>query len=280
MGFPYPGLRVCQHWGSEALGIVGRSARVAPDLGSALRCVVRSLHLHDRGAVPYLWTGHDQAVFGYSFYCTDVMGTAHIYDTALAIAHNLVRELVGPEWRARELRHFRYQSEHLGPFRDLFDARLRFGAPQAAIVFPTADLERPLASADPRRFSAALIELASLNGRSGGGLAQQVRRELLRLLASGAGLDRHACDRGAVAAMLALHPRTLNRRLRAEGTTFAAELARARYDIARGLLRDSRLQVGDIAVTLGYAETASFNRAFRQWSGATASDWRARYVRR
>lgn len=278
-GCPYPGLQVCQPGGGEALGIVGRTARLAPDLGAALRCVVRSLHLHDRGAVPYLRADSDQAVFGYSFYSTGVMGTAHIYDTALAIAYDLIRELVGQDWRASEVRHFRDPSDVVSPFRDLFAARLRFGASQAAIVFPAADLKRPLASADQQRFRAALIDLASLDVRNGGSLAQQVRRELLRLLAAGGGLEKHACKRAALAAMLRLHPRNLNRRLQSEGTTFAAELARARYDIARALLRDTRLQIGDIAATLGYAETAPFARAFRYWSGTTASDWRDRQSR-
>jgi hypothetical protein len=184
-GCPHPGLEVCGHWGSEALGILGRTARLAPDLGASLRCVVRSLHLHDRGAVPYLWTGQGQAVLGYSFYSTDIRGTAHIYDTALTIGYNLIRELVGPQWRAREIRHFRDHSPGLGPFHDRFGTRVRFGAPQVAIVFPAADLKRPLASADPRLFAAALLELASLDAGIGGGVAHRVRRELLRRLASG-----------------------------------------------------------------------------------------------
>jgi AraC-like DNA-binding protein len=275
-GCRYPGLQVCQHWGTEALGVVGRTVRLAPDLGSALRCLIRSLHLHDRGAVPYLWTSHEQAVFGYTFYCSDVIGTAHIYDTALAIGFNLISELAGPEWRATEVRHFREQSTDLKPFREQFVARVQFGAPLAAIVFPKSDLKLPLAGADPDRYAAALVELAALDTRSGDGIAHKVRRELLRLLASGAGGGVDAFGREAMAAMFALHPRTLNRRLRAEGTTFSAELARARYDIARELLRATRLQVGDIAAALGYAETASFDRAFRHWSGTTASAWRAR----
>lgn len=84
-----------------------------------------------------------------------------------------------------------------------------------------------------------------------------------------------ALDRETVAKPFALHPRTLNRRLRAEGTTFSALLAQVRSDIARELPRDTGLAVQDIGYALGYAGTAPFTVAFRGWSGMTAAAWRS-----
>jgi AraC-like DNA-binding protein len=78
-----------------------------------------------------------------------------------------------------------------------------------------------------------------------------------------------------VARLFAIHPRTLNRRLHAEGTTFNALLSEIRYNVARQLLRDTHLQTADIALILGYAESASFNHAFRRWSATTATAWRS-----
>jgi AraC-like DNA-binding protein len=73
--------------------------------------------------------------------------------------------------------------------------------------------------------------------------------------------------------------RTLNRRLTAGGTSYARLLARARYDVARELLRDTRLPVQDIALVLGYSGTGPFTHAFRRWSGTTAARWRERHAR-
>jgi AraC-like DNA-binding protein len=273
-GCAYPGLELGRHSGIEVLGAVGRAARLAPDVGSALRCLILNMHLHDRGAVPYLWISGEQALFGYTLYCPDVVGTDHIYDGAIAIAQNLIQELAGPEWRPTEVRLFRDPPADIGPFRDHFRARLRFMADQAGVVFPSADLQRRLPSADPVRYAAALRDLESLDVFSGYRLADKVLRVLRHSMVSGAGLGEAAFDRATVAGLFALHPRTLNRRLRAEGTRFSALLAAARYDIARELLRDTRLPIDAVARMLGYSDTVSFIHAFRRWSGTTATAWR------
>ena len=274
-GCRYPGLELGRHHGLGVVGAVGRAARWAPDVGSGLNCLTLHLHLHDRGSIPYLWTDGDQAMLGYTLHCAEITGTDHIYDGALAISHNMIRDLAGPTWRAAEVRLFRDPVDDPTPFYQHFQANLRFGAQQSAIVFPASDLRRPCVSADPERYASALRDLESLDATTGGGLRDKVLRLLLRLFVTGAGVTGKVPDRTAVAALFSLHPRTLNRRLRAEGTSFAALLSQARYDVARELLRDTRLPVDDIAFLLGYSETAAFIHAFRRWSGMTASQWRS-----
>lgn len=278
-GCRYPGIELARHWGLDVLGAVGRAARLAPNVGAALRCVTLNMHLHDRGAVPYLWTSGDHAVFGYTLYCPDVLGTEHIYDAALTIVHNILRELAGTGWRATEVRLFRDAPVDMTPFREHFRSPLRFAAEQASIVFPAADLARPSANADPARFAAALRDLEALDASFGGGLSDKVQRLLMSLMVTGACLGDTALDRAAVSKLLGLHPRSLNRRLRAEGTTFAALLTDSRYVIARELLRDTRLPVDAIAALLGYAQAASFDHAFRRWSTTTATAWRSLFGR-
>lgn len=252
---------------------MGRTGCHAPDVGTALRTLSLDLHLHDRGAVLSLWEGKREAIFGYTLYCPDVPGTDHIYDAALAIAKNVVQELAGPDWKAIEVRLSREKPKDIRPYRRHFRARLRFGTAHSVIVFPAADLARPLAGTNPSAYAAGLRELDGMDAERGGGLAGKVRRLLRRLFVTGSGAD--GVDLRAVARLFAIHPRTLNRRLRAEGTTFSAILAEVRYDVALQLLRDTHLQTRDIAFVLGYSDSASFNHAFRRWSGTTSTAWRA-----
>lgn len=77
----------------------------------------------------------------------------------------------------------------------------------------------------------------------------------------------------------ALHttPRTLIRRLDADGTSFQAIKDGLRRDIA---IR--RLQVGDasieaIAQDVGFSSAASFHKAFLRWTGSTPSTYRSRH---
>jgi len=73
----------------------------------------------------------------------------------------------------------------------------------------------------------------------------------------------------AVTKRLAVSPRTLQRQLREEGTTYQAVLAGTREDLARHYLRRGNLRTGEIAYLLGYDDTNSFYRAFRTWTGTT-----------
>ena len=271
---PYPGLEFGRRLGLEVLGILGRAIKTAPDVGTALRSLILYFHLHDRGAIPSLWQSADRAMFGYTLYCPNLTGVDHIYDAALAISHNVLSGLVGREWTSTEVHMFRAPPEDVEPFRQHFRARLRFGTEHAAIVFPADHLTRPLPGADTIAYGKALRDLEDIEGASEPGLFEnKIRRVLHRKLIGGEG--PYGIELHEVARLFELHPRTLNRRLRNEGTSFNALLSEARYRIAQQLLRDTHLPIGEIAFLLGYAESASFNHAFRRWSGTTATAWRS-----
>ena len=270
---PHPGLELGRHSSLDALGMLGQAVRLAADVGTALRALILDFHVHDRGAVLSLWHNEHQAMLGYTVCSPDVPGTDHIYDGALAIANNFVAELARRDWKATEVRLYREKPKNIEPYRRHFRAPLRFSAAHAAIVFPATDLARPLANANPDAYARALRDLEDMDAVCGIDLASKTRHVLRRLFVSGSGAD--GVDVQTVAQLFALHPRTLHRRLHAEGTTFSALLEESRYEIARQLLRDTQMQATEIACALGYADSTAFTRAFRRWSGTTTTGWRA-----
>ena len=273
-GIEYPGFELGRHAGLEVLGKVGQLMFFASDFGTALRALIRQFHLHDRGAVPVLWDRGSEALFGYTLYSPGIPGTDHIYDAALAIAINTFKELLGKEWQPTEVQMFRDPPENRSDFKRHFGSRIRFGAQHAAVVFKTADLDRPLPGADPKAYARLNRELEQIDVMTGGAsLSNRVRRLLRGMFASGAGL--HGIDLPRTARLLELHPRTFTRHLRSEEETFSNILEQVRYEFAQQMLRDTSLLIEDIALLLGYAESASFNHAFRRWSGKTATAWRS-----
>ena len=80
-----------------------------------------------------------------------------------------------------------------------------------------------------------------------------------------------------IANELSMQPRTLNRRLQAEGTTFRELISEARFEVACRLLKVTSMQIADIARALGYANAAGFSHAFQRWSGTPPSEWRSNY---
>lgn len=81
---------------------------------------------------------------------------------------------------------------------------------------------------------------------------------------------------GEIASQLCVHERTLNRRLREEGTSFQLGLDNVRYAIARQYLAESSMPISRIAAVLTYADVSAFSRAFKRWSGMTPAEWRSR----
>jgi AraC-like DNA-binding protein len=70
----------------------------------------------------------------------------------------------------------------------------------------------------------------------------------------------------AVARLLGIGVRTLQRRLRQEGTSYRAILERQRAERALALVGETELALGEIATALGFADQAHFTRAFRRWT--------------
>jgi len=92
-------------------------------------------------------------------------------------------------------------------------------------------------------------------------------------------LIRHAighgcCNLGQVARRLAISPRTLQRRLAAQGITFKDLLIELRMELARHLLEGTNMPMGQLAQRVGYTEASAFTRAFRQHTGKTPKRWR------
>ena len=68
-----------------------------------------------------------------------------------------------------------------------------------------------------------------------------------------------------------MSPRTLRRKLTEAGTSYRALQDEVRQALAEELLSTGALTVSDVALRLGYAEAASFIRAFKRWTGRTPS---------
>ena len=272
-GCPHFGLLVGRQGGISSLGIVGLLSQHLPDVRTALRNIILHLHLHDRGAVPTLEVQNETAMLGYAIYQKNVASTDQIYDGAMAIAFNLMKALCGPKWQPSEVLLCHAEPADREPYRALFKVPPRFDAERTALVFPATWLDQPMHGVNPQLRRILEAEVEALKILSDGDFVSQLRRILQSLIVAGC----PSVDQTAL--LLAMHRRTLNRRLNALGITFKQLLDETRFEIAQQLLRDTRMPVVDIAVTLNYTGASAFTRAFRRWSGASPAAWRAVFQR-
>ena len=103
--------------------------------------------------------------------------------------------------------------------------------------------------------------LRSLGNRQDGedALVDQLRRMLADLMAGG------EANADAVSRRLRVSRRTLQRRLKAEKTSFQKILNEVRAELAVRYLSDERLKSLEIAMLLGYSNLSSFTTAFKSW---------------
>ncbi|RQT82016.1 AraC family transcriptional regulator [Burkholderia cepacia] len=155
-------------------------------------------------------------------------------------------------------------------YRAYFGCPIRYGASRNALVLKSTDLGRPFPGHNPELLDmltpALTAALGEIDARSP--IREQVKVVLKRCLASG------RPELSGVARDLGMSERTLQRRITDEGTTFRDLLAEARQELWRRLLADPAAGIDEVSCLLGYQDTSSFYRAFRDWEGITPNRWR------
>jgi len=247
------------------MGLVGELVRNSPTVGAALEALTVHQHLNSEGGLAFILKRGDYVDLGYAMYHPTVPGATQMHDAALAAAMNVMLELCGPTWKPYEVFLPHAKPRDVAQHRAFFKVAPRFDAESSVLRFPARDLARTVPNADPQAYRRCEQAARSMGAPE---FMQQVYRGLRRLMLE----NRHSGD--DLAQMLAIHRRTLNRRLKAEGTTFQRVLDEVRFDIARDLLSNSNAHLDDIAATLGYAAVTPFMRTFRRWSGTTPGQWR------
>ena len=249
-------------------GLLGEMVRNSATVGAALRTLVRHHHLHSEGGLAFLIERGPMVDFGYAIYQQEFAAPDVMYDAAMATSINVLRELCGPGWTPSEVLLPHARPPDVTPYRKLFK-QPRFDAEFCALRFPAHWMMNVVEGADAAKLRIAREQVARV---SPGDLLQQTRRAMREMLLH----DKHSGE--DLAKMMVMHRRTLNRRLKAEGTTFQQVLDSVRYTVARELLATSAISLDDVAATLGYAAVSPFMRAFSRWSGTTPGHWRRSVV--
>ena len=264
-GCPHLGLLAGRACHLASLGVVGEIVVNSPTVGDALRALCHFQRLNADGGAAFLLERGGVVDLGYAVYHGGARGVDQIYDLAMSIGFNIVRELCGSSWLPTAVFLAHAIPADVRQYRSLFGITPRFDAEASAIRFPGHWMKRPIAGADSvRRLDAETCAMVGLPMT----LQVQVCRVLRMQLLHG------TCTGDDVARVLSMHRRTLNRHLKAEGTTFQRILDQVRFEVACQLLANSRVSLDDVAATLGYAGVSPFMRTFRRWSGTTPARWR------
>jgi AraC-like DNA-binding protein len=263
---PHLGLLSGALWRLDDFGLIGRIMRHSATVGDALEAFAVHQRLHSKGAAVYFRRHRSSADIGYVVHHPQVDLAAPLFDTAAAVGASFLRELLGPAWRPGEVFLPRRAPADPAPWRRMFGCPVRFSSSECALRFPARDLDMPVPGADPARREAAEEELARLLDDD---LVALLYRAVRVLLLEGAVTGKRLAEH------MAMHRRTLDRRLQRRGSSVQAIFDDVRYEVARQLLRETTQPVTEVAHAAGFADATSFIRAFRGWAGTSPGLWRA-----
>lgn len=262
VGDRHLGLRLGAEHNYEDLGWYAAYVLAAPQLTSSVARGKRALPFISPGNyVSYRHTGA-HVVLSYQFNLGALNGTRQLEEGMPGLLTDLVRRFAGADWRAEWI-------EMPGPahgrdeaIEEFYGAPVHFGANAVGIalrlnILDRDNLEHPDAAGD--LLIAELPRLAGLKP------PVSVSDRVLTLLATQLRLGDSSID--AIAMRLAVGTRTLERQLRAEGTSFRELKQQFLRERAMTLLGTGDWSVAAVARSLGYSEPNSFSRAFTRWTG-------------
>ena len=84
----------------------------------------------------------------------------------------------------------------------------------------------------------------------------------------------------SVARTLMTTPRTLQRRLAEQGTTYDTLREITRKEAAETFLANPTMSISEVAFLLGYPEPGAFHRAFKRWYNSTPQSFRVQHGNR
>lgn len=182
------------------------------------------------------------------------------------------RNLVGPDFHAERVRMRWAGPRDPRPWAEFFACPVDFMSSEDALVFSAEVLARPLPESTPEltavfeQRAAAVIDQLGPEACWG----ERVRMAIAQALPAGADHE------SAIAEHFCITRRTLRRRLAEEQLTFRAVRRGVLEAQAKELLRNPSLTLDEVSFLLGYSQSATFQRAFRSWTGVAPGTWRKR----
>lgn len=250
------------------LGVVMQNSRT---FGEALTYVAQHTYAHSLAA--RIWQRRveaERAVFsGHDILIDRLPNKAQLMEQILLLGHLAALEITGGRARARRI-HFRHQAiSPLKTYRRYFGCDVMFDQYEDGCFFLDRDLAAPVVAPDTQVYVRATAYIDAEFTRHRPPLHAEVRGVIMQHLAAG------DCRNDRVAAELRLHPKTLHRRLKAEGASFQKIKDEVRRDLMLYYLSQTDMDFTHVSERLGFAEQSVMTRTCNRWFAASPTRLRA-----
>jgi len=265
------GMRLAQELDLRELGLLFYVPASCDTLGAALRNLARYSAIYNEGVrIRYREGRIMSVVFEYA----DVVRRhdRHQVEFFAVTLLRICRQLAGYNLRPMSVKFTHHRTGVAPDCRRVLCDSVAFGNSVDEVTFPISAARAPIASADPY-LNSLLIGYCNEIVRGRRTKSSIWRARVENTVA--ALLPHDQTHMPEVAKRLGVSQRTLARRLKEEGVTFARILDELRCDLAKRYLKERGLPISEVAWLLGYREVSAFHHAFRRWTGRTPSRYAA-----
>jgi AraC-like DNA-binding protein len=253
----------------SALGPVSLVLQQQETLEDAIRTLIRYQHLLSDLLTFSLEIEDDSALVRTQIVSNIDFVPRQAHEAVGAILSRALAEIGGEAWKPDCLHFMHGGPRSLEVHHRVLGCPVMFGSDVNGVVYSLSTLRarnpsyRSNLAAYANSYFETLLPSAPLLTE-----VERARRALYVLLGSGHGSIEH------VARHLGVAPRTLQRRLEAEGTGFSAVLNHVRRELVVRHLLNAVHPLGSVGEMLGYASPAAFTRWFSSEFGMSPSAWR------
>ena len=255
------GMRLSTRQDIGILGPLGVAVRNCDSLGEAMQTASRYMFVHSPAIsfTPQIVEGAERVRLVFRILLDRIGRAVQVTELSVGLAARTLTLLAASPQALRGVRFAHARAAELLAYERHFQAPVTFDCEDAAVELDASFLSEPIHDASHELRELAEDYLAAHHEDRRSPLSSRVKLVVQRSLGTG---STSCAD---VAAAFAMHPRTLQRQLRTEGTTFETLKDEARSKLARSYLADDRLPMSQIAALLDYTEQSALSRSCRRW---------------
>lgn len=229
-------------------------------LSEAMRVSQRYLHLESAAVgLDILDENNGEVALVHNLQIKTAMGGSQFLEATLASSVRVARLILGESWVPLRIEFAHSAGEGERVHRKFFRSPLQYRSERYAIICSSEDFTRRCSSGNPQMLHFVEAHLNSFANQWPQDLCGQVEHLVQARLAGG-----HA-TLSAIAGMMAMSQRTLQRRLAAEGTDFASVLDKVRMQRAQEYyFEEKHASLTQLAYLLGYSDASAASRFLRE----------------
>lgn len=263
---PDLGLDLGQQYHVSSYGMLGLAALTSENLYDAFALVFKYIQMTWSYMNISLETSDDTAMLIISK--AHDLGNCYHYmmERDLVAAMLFASEIRGETLPLRQVNFSHACPDYNNRYAEVFGCDVHFDCDRNMVEFDPDFLRRPLpqAAEETSKIYEQQCQLICDYLEVEGSFTEKVRFQLIRS-------PQLICNLDILAERMFTTPRSVQRKLASEGTTFKALVEEIRRNIALEYLHQGNMLIEDIAERLGYSDAASFSHAFKRWTGKSPS---------